>query len=55
MEKEHRHMTTLQTPSTVEEIITRVTPMIRAHADAGETNRRLAPEAVAAMIEAGAG
>src|SRR5689334_19926598 len=46
-------MTTLQAPSTADEIIARVTPVIRRHAAVGETERRLAPEAVTAMIDAG--
>lgn len=37
----------------VDELIARVVPVIRKHAASGEAERRLAPEVVAAMIDAG--
>lgn len=46
-------MTAVDSPTTPEEIIARVEPVIRQHAASGEIERRLAPEAVAAMIDAG--
>jgi|SRR5579883_1793552 alkylation response protein AidB-like acyl-CoA dehydrogenase len=46
-------MTTLETTATPEEIVARVAPVLRQYAAAGETERRLAPQAVEAMIDAG--
>ncbi|HZQ37199.1 MAG TPA: acyl-CoA dehydrogenase family protein [Dehalococcoidia bacterium] len=46
-------MTTVESPPTPEEIIAQVEPVIRKHAASGEIERRLAPEVVAAMIDAG--
>jgi alkylation response protein AidB-like acyl-CoA dehydrogenase len=46
-------MTTLQSPTTPEAIVASVEPAIRQHAASGEIERRLAPEVVAAMVDAG--
>ncbi len=46
-------MATLQSTATPDEILAQVTPVIRQHAATGEIERRLAPEAVQAMVDAG--
>ncbi len=46
-------MATLQSTATPDAILAQVTPVIRKHAASGEIQRRLAPEAVQAMIDAG--
>ncbi len=46
-------MTTIQSPSTAEAIIDRVTPVIRQYAAQSEADRRLAPALVDAMVDAG--
>jgi alkylation response protein AidB-like acyl-CoA dehydrogenase len=51
-------MATTATPSTLptpspEEIVARVEPVLRAYAAAAEAERRLAPEAMTALIDAG--
>src|SRR5690242_987826 len=48
-----RIMTATQSPTTPEAIIAQVEPVIRKHAASGEIERRLAPEVVEAMIDAG--
>lgn len=46
-------MTTSVTTPSVEELVARVEPVIRAHAATAEAERRLAPEAMHAIVEAG--
>src|SRR5438094_340427 len=51
--KERSAMTAVQTPSTPDEIIAQVAPVLRQYAAQGEAERKLAPQAVEAMIDAG--
>ncbi len=46
-------MVTVQSLSTPEDIVARVTPVLRHYRSQGETDCRLAPEAVAALVDAG--